>query len=337
MTVVGLNAFIYGGVELPEPGLDDKGSASVYILRMAVSAITWERLSPGYEAPLGRWRHSATLVRNAEIVVFGGHYSLDERLADTWILDCISRRWRRVVDCGNPPSARAAHSSVLHADQIYVFGGYGGVGKSRRHFNDVYALNSSTWAWRPVHTSGTPPPIRYLHYYRLRSFSVLTAYKCSPSRSSHAAHVINGKMFIFGGSNSSESLKDVWCLDLGGRPCPSWTEVLAPLASPAWSMSSAFVDSIPSAKIFMFGGMKGPLLDSGVGVMDGTLRIFDSDQHHWVLPPLSSSEIRPCPRSDSAIVMVQRTLLSRYRSVCMLIISAGCEELSHYFIWGLGG
>lgn len=107
----------------------DQGSAVMYILRMAVAAMTWEKLPPGFDSPVGRWRHTASLVRGTELVVFGGYHTLDQRLNDTWVFDCVSRFWRQPHIDSPPqqtPSPRAAHSAVVFGEMIYIFGGYGG-------------------------------------------------------------------------------------------------------------------------------------------------------------------------------------------------------------------
>jgi hypothetical protein len=126
-------------------------------------------------------------VRGSEIVVFGGSHSLDERLCDTHVFDCISRKWRLPRDDFNTdpstfrPSARASHSAAVSGETVLVFGGYGGSGKSRRHFNDVLALDTVAWRWSALAT--TSPPQR---------------------RSGHEAQVVEQRMYVFGGASAGK-------------------------------------------------------------------------------------------------------------------------------------
>ena len=273
LTAVGQNAFLFGGVERSAA----RGSAEMFVLRMGGSGMGWERVVRGFDAPPGRWRHSASLVRSAEIVVFGGQLSLDERLADVHVFDCISRRWTQPpLRPEEAPSARASHSACVFEESLVVFGGYGGEGKSRRHFNETFVLDCSAWVWRRLLVQGPLPA----------------------ARSSHQAQLVHGRMFVFGGANARESLADVWCLDLEGSP--TWRRLLdTSLARPLWAMSSCCVAGTPSARVFLFGGMAGELREGGVGDLEAGLQVFDTESERWSSSRVASA---PCPRSDAALV-----------------------------------
>lgn len=251
----------------------------------------------GFDAPPGRWRHSASLLRASEIVVFGGYHTLDERLGDVHVFDCISRRWVRpeVRRQEDGPSERASHSACVIGEELVVFGGYGGAGKSRRHFNDAFVLDCRRWSWRRLAVSGPLPAPR--------SRYVMMSTRLSTDTSSHQAQAVDQRIYVFGGANASESLSDVWCLELGGARA-AWRLIGdASLARPQWAMSSCHVSAIPSAKVFLFGGMCGRLLESGVGVLGDGLLVFDSDTERWGSPQLASGSQLPLPRSDSSLVM----------------------------------
>lgn len=155
LTAAGSNAFLFGGVQerrgADKACADDAGSASMFVLRMSASAMVWERLRIGYPLPRGRWRHTATTL-GTDLIVFGGSHTLDERLNDVWVFDCVCRQWRQPPGLGardpHLPPPLAGHSAAMHGTDLVVFGGYGGEGKGRRHFNDLRALDTATWLWR---------------------------------------------------------------------------------------------------------------------------------------------------------------------------------------------
>ena len=62
---------------------------------------------------------------------------------------------------------RGSHSATLIGSSMYVFGGYGGAGFSRKDFNDVSVLNLETWEWRHVDCKGDLPESRSGHQVRI--------------------------------------------------------------------------------------------------------------------------------------------------------------------------
>ena len=45
----------------------------------------------------------------------------------------------------------------LYLEIIYIFGGYGGYGYSRRDLDDLYVLDTIEWTWNKVNAKGSPP------------------------------------------------------------------------------------------------------------------------------------------------------------------------------------
>lgn len=155
------------------------------------------------------------------------------------------------------------------------------MGKGRKHFNDVFALDTTRWLWSRVETQGE-----------------------IPRRSSHQAHIVDQCMFVVGGSDAATSFGDVWYLDLASKPA-RWTLVNAALAIPLWSSCSTIVNCVPAPKLFFFGGLQGAMLESGIGVMNNALTIFDCGQQRWLSPPMvhNNGSSGPCPRSDASMVL----------------------------------
>jgi dynein heavy chain len=140
-------------------------------------------------------------------------------------------------------------------DFIYIFGGYGGLGYSRRDLDDLYSLNINTWTWTKLTPKGSPPE----------------------KRSGHSAVAIEKKLYIFGGSNSSIQFQDLYVLDTENETTPVWSKLASSLSSPTWNLTACSVIAIPTWKIFTFGGLMGPLTDyDRMGRSSNAVAILDT-------------------------------------------------------------
>eukprot|EP01031_Cornospumella_fuschlensis_P027787 gene27787-33561_t len=215
LTVAGTNAFLFGGMthystDEVEDVYDVRPGNEVYRLNLSnKSNLEWMKVRvKGGVAPLPRWRHSATLFENTQIMVFGGFHTTDHRLNDVWVYDSVGSVWLQpnekhnreaAVPCqlannewANVPPPRAGHSATLVGQNIYIFGGYGGLGYSRRDLDDLHALNIYSWTWSKVTPKGTAPE----------------------KRSGHQAVAVESKIYIFGGSNNTMQFQDIYVLDV---------------------------------------------------------------------------------------------------------------------------
>ena len=61
------------------------------------------------------------------------------------------------------PEPRGNHSVTFHKNRVFVFGGHGGVGYSRKAFNDLYVLDCDSFEWTQMEPAGTPPDCRGGH------------------------------------------------------------------------------------------------------------------------------------------------------------------------------
>ena len=89
LTVMGSNAFLFGG--LAYCGLvdsDDSSNgaiASNSLHQLRLSTVTskvgmeWQKMKLREPSPIARWRHSATLFEDSQILIFGGFHSSDHR------------------------------------------------------------------------------------------------------------------------------------------------------------------------------------------------------------------------------------------------------------------
>lgn len=300
MTVIGTNAYLYGG--LADAGLDEDenslgahASSEIFKLQLSAgSAMEWSKMNVNSVSPPSRWKHTATLYENTQILIFGGFHTEDQRLNDVWVFDGVGYVWRQPhsdhnkeasvpfqlvnTTWQNVPTPRAGHSATLIGENIYIFGGYGGLGYSRRDLDDLYTLNINSWQWSKVQAKGSPPE----------------------KRSGHQGCAIEKKILIFGGSSSSTQFQDLHILDIEHDP-PLWTKLQhVSMPSPTWNHAACSVVAIPTWKIFTFGGTTGSLNDQDrQGTMINTASIFDAGSNRWVYPKIEGRA--PSARSDTCM------------------------------------
>ncbi len=116
---------------------------------------------------------------DTQLIVFGGFHTHEHRLNDVWIFDAVSVSWKQPnpqhnveaavahqltnAAWSNAPSPRASHSATIVGDNLYIFGGYGGLGYSRRDLDDLHLLNLQNWTWNKVAAKGAFPEKRSGH------------------------------------------------------------------------------------------------------------------------------------------------------------------------------
>ena len=179
LTVIGTNAYLFGGLALnsDSPLLDDnikvhtKGNNEdigddeneiddaldalvtadavydMYLLKLVgAGGMEWTKLTfdtKNVDVPLGRWRHTANVFDNNNIVVFGGYHTQEHRLNDVWVFDTFTYGWKQPNpehnndasvpyqltnnSWTNVPPPRAAHTATMIGENLYIFGGNGGL------------------------------------------------------------------------------------------------------------------------------------------------------------------------------------------------------------------
>jgi dynein heavy chain len=260
---MGLNGFLFGGIAENKSKnnnnsdeFQEEASATneMYNLSLGSTGFEWALITSKNPQPLPRWHHTATLYDNTQLIIFGGFHNPTHRLNDLWIFNIVDYSWKEPhiehnkessTPCqlvnhawNNAPSARGAHTATIIGENLYIFGGYGGQGYSRRELDDLYALNLETMVWTKVQAKGIPPE----------------------KRSGHQACAIEKKIYIFGGWNSSTQFNDLHILDTEFDP-PVWSKLQSALQTPTWNLAACSVVAIPTWKIFTFGGTTGVLSD----------------------------------------------------------------------------
>ena len=307
MAVIGANAYMFGGMAENNPGIPESeghetGDASpvndLYELKLASTGMEWMLVKLRGANPLPRWGHTMSLFDNTQLLIFGGFRNENMRLNDLWIFDVVKWGWSQpnkehnkeasvpnamnMTAWPNCPSPRGGHSATVFGDYIYIFGGYGGYGYSRRDLDDLYVLDTLEWTWNKVNAKGAPPE----------------------KRSGHSACAIERKIYVFGGWSASTQFNDLYILDLGSASepgmIPAWSKVESTMEQPVWNMSTCSVVAIPTWKIFMFGGSSGVITDNDRQgkLLDDTM-LLDAGEGTWRKPGLEG-EI-PTPRCGASM------------------------------------
>jgi len=170
-------------------------------------AKTWTTMETNGDLPSQRKKHIAELVFDAQaMVVFGGADFFGKLLNDVYLFTIQTQTWTKVETNGEPPLPRIDHSSVVSEDgkTLLIFGGIG-----KGWYNDVWALDLSSWTWTHLQTKGDIPT----------------------ARSCQASAIIGNNMYVFGGLKSYGAtgyLNDFVRLDLDSLVWTNETPAINP-------------------------------------------------------------------------------------------------------------
>jgi hypothetical protein len=223
-------------------GLDASGMRNdVWELARATGA-GWRQLSPSGTPPVPRYQ--AAVLHDPlrdRMVVFGGHSP--GALNDTWVLSLAGESaWLRLQPPGALPGFRGGHVALLDAprDRMFVFGGTNGA----QHLGDAWTLPLSGDApWSPVTTSVAPAP---------------------RSGASGVYDAARQRAMIFGGTNATGFLNEVWSLSFAGSPV--WEQQGGSPTPTARSGFAYCLDPVAREMIVHSGTV--PLLTGGASIND---------------------------------------------------------------------
>ncbi|KAL0697889.1 hypothetical protein Bca4012_054011 [Brassica carinata] len=224
-TTVGDNLIVFGGTD----GI--KSLNDLYILD--TSSHTWKCQSVRGEAPAPREGHSATLV-GKRLFVFGGcgkSSDVNDEIYynDLYVLNTETYVWKRAATIGCPPSARDSHTCSSWKNKIVVIGGEDG---HDYYLSDVHILDTDTFIWKELDTSG----------------QLLTP------RAGHVTVSLGRNLYVFGGFTDAQNLyNDLYVLDLD--TCV-WSKVLTIGEGPSarFSSAGACLDPHKSGFLVFLGG-----------------------------------------------------------------------------------
>lgn len=152
------------------------------------------------------------------------------------------------------PAPRAGHTAVCIGEHVWLFGGYGGNGYSRRDFGDVHRFHIPSQTWSAVKASGAP----LSESASSDPQSPAVGQASTPlARSGHSAVAVGDLMIIHGGWSVSGAFQDTWALD---TTTLIWRRITTSLdaagAGPAtrWGHAMVAVPAVPNWQVFAFGG-----------------------------------------------------------------------------------
>ncbi|KAK6128175.1 hypothetical protein DH2020_038077 [Rehmannia glutinosa] len=257
--------------------------------------------------PIPRDSHSCTTVGD-NLFVFGG---TDGRrpLNDLHILDTSSNTWILPSVRGDGPEPREGHSAALIGKRLFIFGGCGKFENSEIYYDDLYILNTETFAWKRVVPSGTPPSKRDSHTcsswknkiiviggedscnYYLSDVHILdadtlvwcklnTTGQLLPPRGGHTSIGFGKNLFVFGGFSDEQNLyDDVYMLDIESG---AWVKVTAIGEGPSgrFSMAGESLDPQMGGVLVFIGGCNKNLeaLDDMYYLHTGLFRELERDE-----------------------------------------------------------
>jgi hypothetical protein len=139
----------------------------------------WSALSlPGNTAPKGRAAHSVN-VFGSDVYIFSGEevprIPVDNNME---IFNLETRSWKASIKAdANAPSPRVGHATARIGDDLYLFGGRGGVDMAPLP-NDLYVYNFTTGSFTKVEVQeGTQKPApRSFHAMAATKVRLMTMY-----------------------------------------------------------------------------------------------------------------------------------------------------------------
>ena len=247
--------------------------------------LAWAQLTPAGTPPAARSGHTAVFDPATDrMLVFGGG-DASGAFSDVSELALESgSEWSPLIDPGNVPTPRNAHSAVFDTQRarMLIFGG----ANVATFLSDVATLSlSGDPVWSPLVPGGTPPgarssqsaiydPVRdrvivfggfdggaglgdtwELTLAGTPAWSPLTTSGVPPQgRGGHAAiyDPVRDRMLVLSGRSGALYQSDVWALSMGDSP--TWTQ-LSPSGTPpgARAFHSAIYDPVRD-RVVMFGG-----------------------------------------------------------------------------------
>jgi N-acetylneuraminic acid mutarotase len=180
--VIGKYMFVFGGYE------DAVERFAQEVFRLDLETMHWELMECNGQPPIHRDFHSATPV-GKNMYIFGGRSTLSAHGFDmgqdvyshkVCYLDTVTFTWHMPRIQTPAPAGRRSHSALSINNNILIFGGYNG--RSEKHMNDLWSLDTESMSWTHLEPRGTPP---------------------TPRRR-HAMCLVKNRIFVFGGTSPHE-------------------------------------------------------------------------------------------------------------------------------------
>jgi N-acetylneuraminic acid mutarotase len=146
---------------------------------------TWNKAAMPYQIS----EHTC-VVHHDTLYIFGGTGgSGGQYLNEVFSFDIISGVWKLVSCSGDIPHGRSSHCAGVYNNKMYVYGGWAGFSS---FFNDIYALDLTTFIWRKINPKNNASS---------------TATNCS-------SVIYKDTFYLFGGTDGKTWGSDLWIFDL---------------------------------------------------------------------------------------------------------------------------
>jgi len=165
--------------------------------------------------PSARYGHTLTIIGN-DIYLFGGEDnkaavqgSARQVLDELWKFNKDNSQWEKKAPPFSP-SPRQGHLAVSYQGRLWVFGGFGGMSGGEPVFlNDLWTYNPATGGWTQINPQPDQDPAQM-----------------PKGLSTPTWQVINGKLYVIGGSDKNGGLKSTFIYNFAtnrwtrGSDCP---------------------------------------------------------------------------------------------------------------------
>lgn len=236
-----------------------------YLFEYSLSNLTWSVVSDRNSSYSCRYLSRSFIHEDYFYMMFGWmtDYYADAIDILRINLNSSTRKWETVYE--NDDMGKDGFSSVEVADKIYIFGGYYTISKEKSNkfeLIDIKSLTAST-----INENLLIPKARH----------------------SHSMHLINSRLYVFGGKDSDILFNEIWIFD------PATT---------FWSSITA-KGSVPSARYFHAADSQGDAFiiwggEDSTGLKDD-LYLFNSLTDTWT-ELLTVSSIRPSAAKGACLV-----------------------------------
>ena len=300
ITVSGNKAIIFGGCGVAKDGNTVQIFNETWELGLGGDVYSWTLVEAMGDEPTPRWRHTATLLPGDDTVLVFGGLNKGMRFNDSYVLSVAKMEWNIKECAGTPPCPRSHHTANLvtfpatevedirepEKSKVAVVGGYGGPGTTRDFYMDVHFLELDSWTWIKVANIRGPAP---------------------KPRSDHCTCLSRGMLIVSGGRGWSEGktdpgfyddmhcydyVKNEWVLPDAYNPEDENPIVWPKLPTKLWNHMAINIESVPSDRLFVFGGQTSPREFSNlVSCMDSTNMEWDTK--------FTLAGTSPSPREDT--------------------------------------
>ena len=190
----GSSATVHNDTMLLMGGLTLGKVSSNDIYALDLHSWQWTKLGPKGNPPLG-CHHLTTWMYDGKMYGFGGKASV-QYINQLFCYNIADNSWEWPFTRGKIPCPRAAHTTFICSDTVFIFGGW----ENGNKMNDLYTLDMVGMTWTQVHpsligTEGESLPKR---------------------RVGHSMTLVSSKAAVlFSGGIDHDPHGDIWLLNIG--------------------------------------------------------------------------------------------------------------------------